>query len=279
MGPRLKRGLLLSKQKASLLLSKIRCSAAGPYVSHVLTDSFNGRLLVPASDFEVGRKLSFRGEYDRAHVETLLQFVDRQSSVLIVGAHIGSLVIPLAKAAKEVVAIEASPSNFETLLMNLAINHCTNVRSLNVAASDRRQRVRFIASKHNSGGSKIAPATLRREFVYDDPEVIEIDAAPLDEVLPDFLASLVVMDIEGGEAKAIVGMRRLLERSSTFMVEFTPFFVENIAGITCDEFLQLIPFERIQLMNDPEEQHIIEVARSRFYYGGADLLCSRSVHR
>jgi FkbM family methyltransferase len=273
---RLKRNLILAKIQGSMLLARFRQRVVGPHASHVLTDSFNGKLLVPVSDFEVGRKLAFKGEYDRAHIEKLLQLVNEESNVLIVGAHVGSLVIPIAKAVREVVAIEANPATFDTLRMNLAINDCRNVRALNVAASDKHEKVRFLASIHNSGGSKIAPANFRREFVYDHPKTVEVDAAPLDELLPDFSPSHIVMDVEGAEARAMVGMRRLLASTQVFIVEFLPNHIENVAGISCHDFLKLIPFEHIQLLDEPEEQHVVEAARSRHYYGGADLLCTHS---
>ena len=272
----LQRRLLLSRLRAGLLFSRFRQRILGPYVSHVLTDSFNGKLLVPASDFAVARELAFKGEYDRAHVERLLQLVNEESSVLFVGAHVGSLVIPIAKVVREVVAIEANPAIFDTLLMNLDINHCRNVRAVNVAASDKYEKVRFLAALHNSGGSKITPASLREEFTYEDPETMEVDAAPLDQLLPDFSPSHIIMDIEGGEARAMAGMPRLLASSDVFMVEFLPNHIENVAGISCDDFLKLIPFDRIQLLDNPEEQDIVDAVRSRYYYGGADLLCRHS---
>jgi FkbM family methyltransferase len=272
----LKRNLILAKIQGSMLLARFRQRVVGPHASHVLTDSFNGKLLVPVSDFEVGRKLAFKGEYDRAHIEKLLQLVNEESDVLFVGAHVGSLVIPIAKAVREVVAIEANPATFDTLLMNLAINGCRNVRALNVAASDKQEKVRFLASIHNSGGSKIAPANLRREFVYDHPKTVEVDAASLDELLPDFSPSHIVMDVEGSEARAMAGMPRLLASSRVFIVEFLPNHIENIAGISCHDFLKLIPFEHIQLLDEPEEQHVLEAARSRHYYRGVELLCRHS---
>jgi FkbM family methyltransferase len=272
----LKRNLVLAKTYGSMVVARLRQRIVGPFATHVLTNSFNGKLLVPVSDFELGRKLAFKGEYDRAHIEKLLRLVDGESNVLFVGAHVGSLVIPIAKAVREVVAVEANPAIFDTLLMNLAINDCRNVRALNLAASDKLEKVRFLASVHNSGGSKIAPANLRREFVYDHPKTMEVDAAPLDELLPDFSPSHIVMDVEGAEARAMAGMPRLLASSQVFIVEFLPNHIENVAGLSCHDFLKLIPFERIQLLDEPEEQHIVEVARSRHYYGGADLLCRHS---
>jgi len=272
----LKRNLALAKIYGSMLFARLRQRVIGPHATHVLSDSFNGKLLVPVGDFEVGRKLAFKGEYDRTHIEKLLQLVNGESNVLFVGAHVGSLVIPIAKAVEKVVAVEANPATFDALLMNLAINQCRNVRALNIAASDRCEKVAFLASAHNTGGSKIAPAKPRKEFVYDHPKTVEVDAAPLDELLPDFYPSHIIMDVEGAEARAMAGMPRLLASSRVFIVEFLPNHIENVAGISCNDFLKLIPFERIQLMDEPDEEHIVEVARSRHYYGGVDLLCRHS---
>jgi len=68
----------------------------------------------------------------------------------------------------------------------------------------------------------------------------------------------------------------LLASSDVFMVEFLPNHIENVAGISCYDFLKLIPFDCIQLLDAPEEQDIVEAVRSRYYYGGADLLCRHS---
>ncbi len=74
------------KLQKGLLHSKIRRTFIGPHASHVFVDSFNGKLLVPASDFVVGKSLAFRGEYDRPHVERLLKLTDPTSKLLFVGS-------------------------------------------------------------------------------------------------------------------------------------------------------------------------------------------------
>ena len=267
--------ILRVKLQKGLLHSKIRQRLIGPHASHVLVNSFNGKLLVPAADFIVGKSLALHGEYDRPHVEKLLGMVDRTSKLLFVGSHIGALVIPMAKAVREVVAIEANPAIFATLQMNLLLNGCDNVRALNFAASDKREKVKFLASPHNSGGSRITPKKMRMEFEYDHPREIEVEATALDDLLPDFSPTHIVMDIEGAETTAIAGMPRLLASSKVFVVEFLPNNIENVAGISCEEFLKLIPFDRIELLDNPNEKDIIAVAKNRFYYGGADLLCYR----
>src|SRR5690349_4072184 len=98
--------MLTARLKVSRLKGQFREKLIGPHATHVLCDSFNGKMLVPVADFTIGRSLAFEGEYDRAHVEKLLGLVATDSKVLFVGAHIGSLVVPIAKRVREVVAVE-----------------------------------------------------------------------------------------------------------------------------------------------------------------------------
>ena len=73
------------------------------------------------------------------------------SRVLVVGAHVGTLAIPLAQLAANVIAIEANPRTFELLTLNVAINAVTNCRCINIAASDSNEPIQFLLSRTNSG--------------------------------------------------------------------------------------------------------------------------------
>jgi FkbM family methyltransferase len=198
--------------------------------------------------------------------------VTSESRLLFVGAHIGTLVIPLAKAVREVVAVEANPATFATLELNLLLNGCNNVRALNVAASDKAGHLSFLASRFNSGGSKILPVKTRFEFVYDHPDTIDVPAARLDELLADFSPTHVIMDIEGSEVPAIQGMPRLLLSADVLVVECLGNHLENVAGISCAEFIKLLPFEKIRLLDEPE-RNIVQAVESD-PYRAFDLVCS-----
>ena len=50
--------------------------------------------------------------YDSELLSFLLNKCDAESEVLFVGAHIGSLAIPVAKKVRKVVAVEANPATF-----------------------------------------------------------------------------------------------------------------------------------------------------------------------
>ena len=82
-------------------------------VSALTVNTKNGTFLVDAADLEVGAKLRTKGEYGIDEINRISNYIDNDSKVLIVGAHIGSLAIPIAKICSEVTAIEANPDNFK----------------------------------------------------------------------------------------------------------------------------------------------------------------------
>ena len=90
--------------------------------SKLTVESKNGIFVTDPADLEVGAKLRTKGEYGTEEIARLSQLIDNNSSILIVGAHIGALAIPLAKQCLQVTAIEANPNNFE-LLQTLSLIH------------------------------------------------------------------------------------------------------------------------------------------------------------
>ena len=84
----------------------------GQNIKAIITESENGLFAVDPEDLEVGQKLR-SGGFGIDEVERLKTFINKNSKVLIVGTHIGSLAIPLSKHCKEITAIEANPNTFE----------------------------------------------------------------------------------------------------------------------------------------------------------------------
>ena len=140
-------------------------------------------------------------------------------TALCVGAHVGTLAVPLAEHCKRLVAIEANPFTYELLLANVAINQKDNIRTHNLAAWHKRDTVDFLAYRHNSlGAAVIAEADPRRA----EPGAIKVPAMRLDDLLKDEDFGLVLMDIEGAETNALRGARRVMKNVQIFAVEFFP---------------------------------------------------------
>jgi len=201
----------------------------------------NGTFVVDAADLEVGAKLRNKGEYGIDEINRISQFIDDQSSILIVGAHIGSLAIPIANICSEVVAIEANPNNFKLLQTNIKLNDASNIITHNIAASEREETIQFQLNTVNSGGSKRVPVNNHYMYTYDNPEVIDVEAHSLDNYLANNLFDLVLIDIEGSEYFAMLGMTEILSKTKTLIVEFLPHHITNVAGVKLTDFLDNIP--------------------------------------
>lgn len=211
----------------------------GPYSHAILVRTDQGQFAVPAEDRYVGRALRVDGHYGSLELNYWKSVCDRDTRLLVVGAHLGALTIPLSRLCKRVVAVEANPRIFELLRLNVLLNDVRNCRLINIAANDRLERLEFLASTVNSGGSKRKPL-IDWHYYFDDPELIEVEASPLDIVLADEVFDVILMDIEGSEYFALKGMQRLLESASKLQVEFLPHHLKYVAGKSVADFAATI---------------------------------------
>ena len=239
MFERLYRGF---KRAPLVWLARFRRWVIGEHAVAVLADSANGLLLTPVTDFYIGRKLCQHGTFDPRTVERLSALVDQDADVLFVGAHIGSFLVPIARRCRSVVGVEANPATFRLLELNVIVNRLSNVEVFNVAALDREGAVRFVANRVNTGGSKILPEEADHpEFDFEDPDVVEVRAAKLDDVLGGRSFDLIVFDVEGSEYRALRGMSETLAGARQIVIEFGPHLIESVAGIKAAQFLGAIP--------------------------------------
>ena len=246
----------LKRQKSKQIRKKL-----GKNVKYVIAHSENGIMATDPEDLEVGHQLRANGSFGMNEVERINQFVDKNSSVLIVGGHIGSLAIPISKSVDNCTVIEASPKNYELLNMNILLNNCENISVYNLAASESKGKIQFQMNSVNSGGSKRLPINNKFMYRYDDPEVIEVESDTLDTLLEGKKFDLILLDIEGSEYFAMKGMPTLLANCRTLIVEFLPHHLTNVAGITVEQFLENIP-KQMKRLTIPSRNQTVPVEQA-----------------
>jgi FkbM family methyltransferase len=204
------------KQLSRRLRGRWRAKFLGERGVAILADTKNGLLAVQAADFNVSRSLLAIGEYDWPQITWLNELLDATSRVVVAGAHIGAVLIPLVRSAatRTVVAYEPSPRNIHLLTMNLRLNCIEGVITINAALGERAGRVRFTENGINSGNSRVAPL---------DGE-ITVEMETLDRTIPAEWGSidLIVMDTEGSEAAVMRGGQTTLAKTRNLYVEFSP---------------------------------------------------------
>jgi FkbM family methyltransferase len=220
-----------------------------------------GTFCVDPQDQFVSKALLERGTYGRAELDNLALLVGPSSRVLLVGAHLGSILVPLSKRVAGVAGVEANPHTFQRLELNVRMNLCGNVRLFNVAAAEVRGSMSFVLNTTNSGASKRMPLVRRELYFEDHPEVVRVPCVRLDELLPEERFDLVFMDIEGSELPAMRGMPRILSGAAFVVCEFYPFMIHDVAGAGPDDFLQpLADFQTLVIPSQNRAVHGDEIA-------------------
>jgi len=159
-----------------------------------------------------------------------------------VGANIGYyslLASTLVGKSGAAVAIEASPAIFRQLQENIARNAVANVRTINVAVSDRKGTVPlFRGPDHNAGETSMFPAA---GFIPDGA----VESARLEEILEHkelASARLIKIDIEGAERFVVPSIGSLLRSCRDdleLIVEFHPQYLTE-PGHGADDLVKLV---------------------------------------
>ena len=136
-------------------------------------------------------------------------------NVIDCGAHIGKYTVLASKLVGKVghvVAVEPSPENYETLLLNIALNSCYNVIPMNRAVWRENEEVKLWISQSKATHSlkqswdQATGASTEREFVT-------VRGLKLDELLETMdRIDWLKLDVEGAELEALCGALEGIEK-------------------------------------------------------------------
>jgi len=236
----------------------------------------NGVFSIAASDISLANVLRRNLAWADDEVDAICSVTGTDARVLIVGAHVGTLAIPVARHVREVVAIEAKPDTYRFFSANLALNDVANVISHCFAAGEEDGEIEFLKNRQNSGGAKRRPIVDDARYVYDRPELVRVPMRRVDDLV-DGAFETIVMDIEGSEVFALRGMRGVLSKADRLFIEFLPHHLRNVAGVDSDAFCDLIlPYLPIATITGRrcEGQEVRDELRRMFDADqGDDLIC------
>jgi len=209
----------------------------------VIYKTDNGIISLPIEDLTIGVKLGFKGNWNIKEINILTNLIKEDDVIYIIGTHVGTLLIPIAKKAKQVYGYEANKNTFWYMNINLFLNNIDNVQLFQNAVGDQEKEVSFYQNITNTGGSKIKPIKESILYNYDHPAEVKVQMLSLDEHRSKLNLPAVngmVMDIEGAEYFALKGMQASLSTMRFLYVEYVPHHLSNVANVTNKEFLDLI---------------------------------------
>lgn len=194
------------------LVHHLRRLAGPPFVMRVAPELGGFAFYCDPRD-SVAREVCFTGCYEPQETQIASRVLRPGDVFVDVGANWGYFTLAAAHwvgAAGRVIAFEPEPRLFELLTTNLALNRIQSVRPRQLAVAAGRGTLRF-AAFHADGGNwgvsravlPTAPADFEcRTAALDD----ELDAEQVGPV------QLTKIDVEGGEADVLLGMRRGLRQ-------------------------------------------------------------------
>ena len=175
------------------------------------------------------RDVCFTGRYEPQETALLRRILRPGMTFIDVGANWGYFTLAgahLVGPAGRVISVEADPAACEALRANSAHNRLDWVSVTHMAAADQSCTLRFQqydAGATESGNYGVATTTT----VVERGRKIEVYGRALDDVLDEVdvdRVDLLKMDIEGGEGRALTGLKRRLteHRVSQILLEVHP---------------------------------------------------------
>ena len=161
------------------------------------------------------------GAYERDTQNVILDFLSEKGTFIDVGANIGTLAIPIAKARPRasIICIEADPDIYRLLQGNLTRNECEHVQALScvVGATDDQLIPFYRAPEEKFGMGSLGPQFCTRPII--------LEQRSLDAILASInihQIDVIKIDVEGAEKSVLQGAQRLLasERPPTIIFEF-----------------------------------------------------------
>ena len=223
----------------------------------------------PKDENVISRTLIETGQYEDWELRLIKNVVNDKDSVLIIGAHLGAIAIPVSKFVRRLELVEANPEIIKFLKCNIIFNDATNINLTQIAASDKSTTLKFISGEGNSGGSKVFPKIPHPHYFEAKHTINEVKAQPLDEVYPDEQFKVVFMDIEGSEYKALKGMAKILTAADFLFIEFIPHHLQYVAGITPElfaaEIIKYYSYLYIPRLNATLDKEAIGIGLRKFF--------------
>lgn len=179
-----------------------------------LVTARHGLLLANPNDFYIGKAIIDYGEYSEIELRLLLQLANiADSTVIEIGANIGTHTIPLAKLLEarkvDLIAFEPQQFVFQNLCANLALNNISNVRTLPLACGDEGRTVWYKRPNYEKLGN-FGGIGMSEEKKKGIPAQ-SVQCIRLDDALTNSKVSLLKIDVEGFEQKVLIGAQELIK--------------------------------------------------------------------
>jgi len=164
-------------------------------------------MILDLSDKGINRDLYLHRIREPQATRYLQSILQPNWTVVDIGANIGYYALQEARVAKNVIAIEPTPSSHKALVANVALNRYPNIETWQMAVGDHNGQVGFEISRACNWNS-VSPAS-RGDM--------QVQMIMLDELIDGRWVDYVRMDVEGYELCVLKGMEQTLRKKKPRM--------------------------------------------------------------
>lgn len=158
----------------------------------------------------ISNEINIDGVYEKDEILIISKIINKNSSIIDIGANIGNHSLAFSKFSKKIYSFEAHPKTFQILKFNCFNNK--KIKIYNLGISDKSGVLYFKDIKtHNIGGRKLNKTGNIKSRINKLDNIIN----------PKKKIDLIKIDIEGHEYHALVGMKKIIKKNKSFLfIEF-----------------------------------------------------------
>ncbi len=177
-------------------------------------DSKYGRFTFDVNtNIRMARIFEKTGFFYSENIDIMLKHVSSDSVVFDIGAHVGTTVVPLAKASRKVHAFEPVPENRKYLYKNIEQNKITNVEVHECALGAKEGTVTMVTPEPTNTGA------------FEIKEGGTVPLKTLDSLNLGYV-DFIKIDVEGHEPEVFEGAKNTIEQYKPLI--FFEFFLPGL---------------------------------------------------
>jgi FkbM family methyltransferase len=183
----------------------------------------NPNYLVQDSEDWIENTILEKGIWDEENINLAKNFITPNSTILDLGANLGSFVVNLANLYPkcDFIAVEAQKQKFIQMCANLYINGLTNVSPYRGALTDtiESRYLKFcIAKNNNNGASRLKCEEILTKGQTDISHEETVEALTLDSLDIKGEVCLIKIDVEGHELNVLLGGKNLIKSNKPVII-------------------------------------------------------------
>lgn len=157
-----------------------------------------------------------------------------------VGAHIGSIVVYVARICRQVICFEPDPVAYRYLQWNIELNHLSNVQSFNIALAESFGVQKIVPRVGQLGNSRTS--LLDAKDTKNGVDVLTLTWDGFIDISKTGKIDLIKIDIEGGEFELLPTLKDYLSvyKPIVYLSTHAPFLDVNLRKEKMQQLIEAI---------------------------------------